>query len=169
MRSLPGHLPKGQSLSLYIRSKDSYGPQHILEPSFGICSSSKPPNMPSRSEALAMIVLTLSFAVVGIRSALAFTDTCYGPPYAGGGPEGPLASGDTPCTKSTDQNRARVCCGYYDGSICLSNGLCFVPQNNSMMQGSCTDPTWKSAECPNTGCVGMHRDLYITWWSLMSI
>ena len=112
---------------------------------------------------MAMTTLALCIAAVGIRfPVLAFNSTCYMPPYQGGGPEGHIASGDTPCTPNTDDDVARACCGYSDGSICLSNGLCFVPQNNSMLQGSCTDPSWTSPGCPNTKCVGMRAILYIS-------
>ena len=103
-----------------------------------------------------MKALVLYIAAVGIPfPALAFNSTCYQPPYQGGGPEGHVAAGDTPCSPTSDDDMARACCGHSDGSICLSNGLCFVPQNNSMLQGSCTDPSWTSPGCPNTNCVGM--------------
>ena len=114
---------------------------------------------------MAMKALALYIAAVGIRSpVLAFNSTCYQPPYQGGPIEGQVASGDTPCTPSTRDDVARTCCGYSDGSICLSNGLCFVPSNNSMLQGSCTDPSWTSPGCPNTKCVGMRAVLYISRW-----
>ena len=112
-----------------------------------------------------MKALALCIAAGGIHfPVLAFNSTCYQPPYQGGGPEGHVASGDTPCTSNTDDHIARACCGYSDGSICLSNGLCWVPRNNSMLQGSCTDPSWTSPGCPNTHCVGMHTVLYIFRW-----
>ena len=103
-----------------------------------------------------MIASVIFLVAFSTRSGLAFNSTCYGPPYDGGGPDGPHASGDSPCTQSSNDEEARVCCGYSDGSICLSNGLCFVPANNTMMQGSCTDPTWTSPNCPNpeNRCVG---------------
>ena len=112
-----------------------------------------------------MKALALCIAAVGIHfPVLAFNSTCYMPPYGGGEPEGPVAFGDTPCSPSTDDDVARACCGYSDGSICLSNGLCFVPQNNSMLQRSCTDPFWASPGCPITKCVGMRAVLYISRW-----
>ena len=114
-----------------------------------------------------MKALALCIVAFGIHfPVLAFNSTCYSPPYQGGGDEGHVALGDTPCTPSTDEDVARACCGYSDGSICLSNGLCFVPNNNSMLQGSCTDPTWSSTGCPNTKCVGMRAVLYISRWIL---
>ena len=114
-------------------------------------------------DAMAMKALALCMAAVGIHSpVLAFNSTCYNPPYQGGGSEGHVVPGDTPCSPSTDEDVARPCCGYADGSICLSNGLCFVPSNNSMLQGSCTDPSWTSPGCPNTKCVGMRAVLYIS-------
>ena len=114
---------------------------------------------------MAMKGLALCIAAVGIHfPVLAFNSTCYMPPYQGGGTEGHVASGDTRCSPSTDDDVARACCGYSDGSICLSNGLCFVPSNNSMLQGSCTDPSWTSPGCPNTKCVGMRAVLYISRW-----
>lgn len=112
-----------------------------------------------------MKALALCIVAVGIHfPVVAFNSTCYMPPYQGGGPEGHVASGDTPCSPNTDEGVARACCGYSDGSICLSNGLCFVPGNNSMLQGSCTDPSWTSPGCPNTKCVGMRAILYISGW-----
>ena len=111
-----------------------------------------------------MKALALCIAAVGIHfPVLAFSSTCYAPPYSGQ-TEGDVASGDTPCSASTNDNVASACCGYSDGSICLSNGLCFVPHNNSMLQGSCTDPSWTSPGCPDTKCVGMHAVRYISRW-----
>lgn len=119
------------------------------------------PNLLIRHNTSMMIPSILFIAAIGGFSALAFNDTCYGPPFQGGGPEGHVYSGDSPCSQSTDDNVARACCGYSDGSICLSNGLCFVPQNNSILQGSCTDPNWTSPGCPETKCVGMRPTLCI--------
>ena len=108
------------------------------------------------SPAFTMIASVIFLVALSTRSGLTFNSTCYGPPYDGGGPNGPHAPFDSPCTQSSNDEEARVCCGYSDGSVCLTNGLCFVPANNTMMQGSCTDPTWTSPNCPNpeNRCVG---------------
>ena len=121
----------------------------------------KRPDFIHRFDALSMTALALFIAAVGFSPAFAFNDTCYGPPYQGGGPEGHVFSGHTPCKPSTDDSVARACCSYSGGSICLSNGLCFVPQNNTMLQGSCTDPSWTSPGCPETKCVGIWPHLRV--------
>ena len=116
---------------------------------------------------MAIKALAHCIASLGIHSpVLAFNSTCYQPPYQGGGPEGHVAAGDTPCTPNTDDEVARPCCGYSNGAICLSNGLCFVPQNNSMLQGSCTDPSWSSPGCPGSKCVGMRRRFFVEYLPL---
>ena len=123
-----------------------------------------------------MIVLAFFIVAVGVP-AFAFNSTCYQPPFFGTGGIGPVDPNSTPCSQSTDDNEASACCGYSDGSICLSNGLCFVPASNTMQQGSCTDPTWGSDNCPNfirsssasssattnaSHCVGMYTTLCVT-------
>ena len=125
-------------------------------------------NSHPRFRASTMISSVLFLVALSTRSGLAFNSTCYGPPYDGGGPNGPHASGDSPCTQDSNDEEARACCGYSDGSICLSNGLCFVPANNTMMQGSCTDPTWTSPNCPNpeNRCVGKCSVSCLYWPAL---
>ncbi|KAM0797720.1 hypothetical protein BDR22DRAFT_823991 [Usnea florida] len=96
-----------------------------------------------------MIASVLFLVGFDVRSGLAFNSTCYFPPYTQSDSDiGSPAPGNTPCSQNSN-DEASPCCGYSDGSICLSNGLCFVPANNTMMQGTCTDPTWSSSNCPN--------------------
>ncbi|RFU76343.1 hypothetical protein TARUN_5896 [Trichoderma arundinaceum] len=74
-------------------------------------------------------------------------------------PDGSAASGDVPCTDST-QNSA--CCG--TGYACLSNGICQAtgdelqkPGATEFVRGSCTDKSWRSSGC-QTFCVNPDED-----------
>ena len=65
-------------------------------------------------------------------------------------PNGNVAGGNTPCRDSTAYS---TCCG--EGYACLSNNMCMLtdkvhalPGSSVYARGSCTDPSWKSADCP---------------------
>jgi hypothetical protein len=72
-----------------------------------------------------LFLLSLHFFTV-------FSSTCYYPDKS-------IASNDLPCTNST----VSACCA--SDSYCLDNGLCITDM--VLNRGSCTDQTWKSAEC----------------------
>lgn len=77
-------------------------------------------------------------------------------------PDGSVAQ-DTPCTDGTVQSS---CCG--TGYACLGHSSSFFlcqatgsefqkPGATQYVRGSCTDKTWRSANCPNV-CVNPDRD-----------
>ncbi|MCJ1321736.1 hypothetical protein MMC15_007081 [Xylographa vitiligo] len=69
--------------------------------------------------------------VLALLVSLSSASTCY---Y----PDGSTAP-DSPCTNSTTS----ACCAA--DAYCLDNGLCLTGM--ILSRGSCTDPTWKAAEC----------------------
>jgi hypothetical protein len=83
--------------------------------------------------------------VVLLLSLIAATDAvCY---Y----PNGNVSPQDTPCQDTTAHS---TCCG--QGYACLSNRICMAtgdelqkPGASLYVRGACTDPTWRSSECPN--------------------
>jgi hypothetical protein len=83
-----------------------------------------------------------------IRSAAAQAQACYLP-------NGNVSNDDSPCDTSGGDS---LCCpgisSDLGASICLKNKLCFVPSQNALARGSCTDKTWKSDKCSNvcTNC-----------------
>ncbi|CAM1511754.1 Fc.00g092670.m01.CDS01 [Cosmosporella sp. VM-42] len=93
-------------------------------------------------------------------------------------PDGALSPNDTPCRDDSTQS---TCCG--QGYACLTNGICQATgeelvksKASEFVRGSCTDITWRSANCPlfcmtpgvdNTGggngiakCENTEKDLY---------
>ncbi|OJJ45816.1 hypothetical protein ASPZODRAFT_17253 [Penicilliopsis zonata CBS 506.65] len=63
-------------------------------------------------------------------------DSCYDS-------DGDLASSNVACS---DDGNVTWCCS--DGYYCMSNRLCEW-QTGDFYQGTCTDETWESSECPN--------------------
>lgn len=85
------------------------------------------------------LVQALCFLVNVLYLNVVVEATCYTP-------NGNEASGDSPC--SSDGNT--MCCpGPPGASVCLSNGLCFVPSQNAVARSSCTDQSWSSSACTN--------------------
>lgn len=84
------------------------------------------------------IAAYLFFLVTIHEYFLSFADAaCYLP-------NGQEAVGDTPCNPNGDS----ICCpGDAGASVCLSNGLCFVPSQNVIARSSCTDQSWSSSAC----------------------
>lgn len=68
-------------------------------------------------------------------AAFTYAQNCY---Y----PNGELAQGDGPCY-TTDG----TCCPYQ--WQCLSNGLCYLDNENYYGRYTCTDQSWQSSSCPN--------------------
>ncbi|KAL2169524.1 hypothetical protein VTG60DRAFT_5917 [Thermothelomyces hinnuleus] len=60
-------------------------------------------------------------------------------------PGGKEATEDFPC--DPDAEHSPCCAGTPLGLACLANKLCLSPAGR-FARGSCTDPTWKSPECP---------------------
>jgi hypothetical protein len=71
------------------------------------------------------------------------SSTCYFP-------DSSVSPQDTPCEDTTEQS---TCCG--QGYACLSNHICMAtgdeiqnPSATLYVRGSCTDPSWRSSDCP---------------------
>ncbi|KAL1837002.1 hypothetical protein VTJ49DRAFT_4405 [Mycothermus thermophilus] len=82
-------------------------------------------------------------ALLAVTRPLGVRAACY---YA----SGRLAPNDVPCRDDTQHS---VCCG--QGYACLSNGICMAtgaelqkPGASKYVRGACTDPTWRSSNCP---------------------
>lgn len=58
-------------------------------------------------------------------------------------PNGELSTGDQPCSSDSDS----ACCPL--NWECLSNGLCHLENAGYLGRYTCSDQTWKSANCPN--------------------
>lgn len=87
------------------------------------------------AQPLRLMRLGFCLAAVFLHSAESLNATCF---Y----PDGSEASTDTPCPST---GSSAPCCA--QNSFCLSNGLCAGSLHYG--RGSCTDPTWKAAQCPN--------------------
>lgn len=64
-------------------------------------------------------------------------------------PDGTVTPGDVPCLTGNDPS---FCCSF--GYACLNNQICMTTPHtpnatNTYVRGSCTDPTWRSANCPS--------------------
>ena len=58
---------------------------------------------------------------------------------------GELEANDVPCY--VDESKDSHCCGDIAG--CNTNRVCSDLVHGDLGRGSCTDPTWKSPECPS--------------------
>jgi hypothetical protein len=67
-------------------------------------------------------------------------------------PDGSNATDYTyePCKSGTGFSS---CCIPGEGDLCLSDGLCYYSSGSYPFRGACTDPTFKSKECPQY-CTG---------------
>ncbi|KAL1987143.1 hypothetical protein VTN96DRAFT_4749 [Rasamsonia emersonii] len=86
------------------------------------------PSLPARRVALVLSLCSLVFSVQG--------QTCY---YPNGNAS---TSTDFPCSLEADS----PCCP--QGWQCLSNGLCYLENENYLGRYTCTDQTWQSSACP---------------------
>lgn len=75
-------------------------------------------------------------------------------------PDGSVSPQDTACLNNGDNS---TCCG--QGYACLSNNICEAtgdeikkPGASLYVRGSCTDPTWRSNNCPQF-CINPDYDL----------
>ena len=64
-------------------------------------------------------------------------------------PDGTVTPADVPCLSGSEPS---WCCGF--GYACLSNKICMsTPRTpnatNKYVRGSCTDQTWRAANCPS--------------------
>jgi len=84
-------------------------------------------------------ILPLFLLLAGLTNYVA-AQTCFHP---NGNPD----PNSTPCNELAEFSH---CCGTLD--LCLGNGYCFTSGlsgwGNRLMRGSCTDPQWQSAACP---------------------
>ncbi|KAF2479227.1 hypothetical protein BDY17DRAFT_313780 [Neohortaea acidophila] len=86
-----------------------------------------------------VLSILLSFLVL---SSFQVSAICY---Y----PDGTVTPGDVPCLTGNDPS---FCCSF--GYACLNNQICMTTSHtpnatNTYVRGSCTDPTWRSANCPS--------------------
>jgi len=87
----------------------------------------------SRADARFLFV----FFVFWTASLVSAQSDCYWP----GGAKTATKDNFTACAGGTSQ-----CCR--KGNACLSNGLCFNPDNGKVYRGGCTDSKWTTSSCP---------------------
>ena len=86
--------------------------------------------------ALILIAISVCFSM---KATTINAQTCYFP-------DGSISPRDTPC-RALSYGQASPCCAATD--ICLDNNYCLAQSGSEVItRGSCTDSTWRRAECP---------------------